>query len=171
MGATEGMFFLWWFAVKSDRKKKGVKRAEVRRRTKREIPPPRSRPLLSSNVFHCCPYVPFYALGSLKSTLPMCCGTDVSVSMTAAVNVCWLPSICTHHRRHYSGTNQAPAKGNVSWKNTPALITDTLSHAYWLSPGGISKISWNCKKETLREYSCSSERTAFKDSLIQRAVL
>lgn len=56
----------------------------------------------------------------------------------------------TIHRRHYSGTNQGQEKDNVSWKTTSALITDTLSHAYWLSPRGIRKISWMCRQRAGR---------------------
>lgn len=75
------------------------------------------------------------------------------------------------HRWHYSGTNQEPEKDNVSWKTTRVLITDTLSHAYWLSPGGISKISWICRMERWSERCRHSEWKTFKDIWIQRAVL
>lgn len=75
------------------------------------------------------------------------------------------------HKQHYSGTNQEPEKDNVSWKTTRVLITDTLSHAYWLSPGGISKISWICRMVRWRECCRNSEWKTLKDIWIQRAVL
>lgn len=95
---------------------------------------------------------------------PCASGTTFSVSVTCH-SECQLITRHMHsppiHRRHYSGTNQQPEKDNVSWKTTRVLITDTLSHAYWLSPGGISKISWICKMERWNE-RCSSEWKTFE---------
>lgn len=74
------------------------------------------------------------------------------------------------HRRHYSGTNQEPGKDDVSWKTTRVLITDTLSHAYWLSPEGTGvKISWICRTERWGERRCNGEWKTFRDIWIQRA--
>lgn len=74
---------------------------------------------------------------------PCASGTDFSISITDSE--CLLITRHKHsptiHRRHYSGTNQEPEKDNASWKTTRVLITDTLSHAYWLSPQGTGKIS------------------------------
>lgn len=67
------------------------------------------------------------------------------------------------HWQHYSGTNQEPEKDNVSWKTTRVLITDTLSHAYWLIPGGIRKISWICRMEKWREHCRNREPKTFRD--------
>lgn len=86
----------------------------------------------------------------------------------------WLPTTCTHHqddRWHYSSPNQEPEKNNVSCKTTHVLITDTLSRAYWLGPGGISEISWICRMERWNEHRLNGEWETFKDIWIQRAVL
>lgn len=135
-----------------------------RRRATRERPPPRSYPLHSSPLF--VTVVPM----SYGHLAPCASGTTFSISMTCH-SECLLISHHMHsppiHRRHYSGTKQEPGKDNVSWKTTRVLITDTLSHAYWLSPGGICKISRICRTERWNG-RCHREWKTFKDIWIQR---
>lgn len=74
-----------------------VKWKQRRRRAKRERSPPRSHPRHSSPVF--VTVVPMSRATVTNVPLaPRASGTDLSVSMTAAVDAGWLPATCTHHQ-------------------------------------------------------------------------
>lgn len=148
----------------------GIKRS-YQKKTTRKCPPAKSYPCNSSTFFvtavlvlwpWCAPCPPVLCLWD-RFLHQRCCECLVDTRRKH------LPAI---HRRHYSGTNQEPGKDNVSWKTTRVLITDTLSHAYWLSPEGMGvKISWICRMERGRERRCNGEWKTFRDIWIQRGCI
>lgn len=132
---------------------------ESRRRATRERSPPRSHPLHSSPPCHCRPCAACY--GHKCACCPRC-PRDGFLCQLDGCSECWLITRHMHsppiHGRHISGTNQEPERDNVSWRTTGVLITDTLSHAYWSSPGGIRQICWICRTEARwSEHLCNSK--------------